>query len=82
MFGQTARAVEANAAMSSDLCFVCQHGPAEKCVKRYDFSVCRGCWSENWDGWARDHETRIIEHLKQKGLPVPVRNVWGLFPRA
>jgi hypothetical protein len=67
--------------MSSEPCFPCQRNPAEKYVERYDISVCRVCWDGNWDGWARDYETRIIEHLKQKGLPVPVRNVWGLLPR-
>jgi hypothetical protein len=62
-------------------CFICQRNPAEGHIRRYDITVCRGCWDVNWDGWPREHEARIIEHLKQKGLPVPVRNALRLFPR-
>ena len=51
-------------------------------IKRYDIEVCRNCWEDNWNGWPKEHEARITEHLRHKGLPVPVRNVFGLFPRA
>jgi hypothetical protein len=51
-------------------------------IKRYDIEVCRNCWEDNWNGWPKEHEARITAHLRHKGLPVPVRNVFGLFPRA
>jgi hypothetical protein len=46
-------------------CFICQRNPAEGHIRRYDVTVCRGCWDINWVGWPREHEARIIEHLKQ-----------------
>ena len=67
--------------MSTELCFTCQRNPAERFIARYGFPVCRACWDANWNGWARQHEKRIVDHLRQHGLPVPVRNVWNLFPR-
>jgi hypothetical protein len=45
-------------------CFTCQRNTAEGYIARYDISVCRACWDGNWDGWARNYETRIIEHRK------------------
>ena len=68
--------------MESRLCFICQRNPIAGRVARYDIEVCRDCWENNWNGWAKQHEARIAQHLKGKGLAVPVRNVFGLFPRA
>jgi hypothetical protein len=64
------------------LCFICERQPAERDVARYRFSVCRACWNDNWLGWGREHEARILRHLEQERLPVPTRNVAHLFPRA
>jgi len=47
----------------------------------YDMLVCRRCWSANWDGWAPHFESKLIKHIKEKGLPIPKRNAQGLFPR-
>jgi hypothetical protein len=65
----------------SEPCFICQRDPAERHIRRYEMNVCPGCWDRNWDGWPRPSEPRILEHLKARGLPVPVRNVLGLLPR-
>jgi hypothetical protein len=66
----------------SDLpCFICQRSPAVKDVPRYRFAVCRTCWDDNWVGWAREYEARILEHLASERLPVPTRNITHLFPR-
>jgi hypothetical protein len=67
--------------MPNEPCFVCQRDPAERHLRRYDIGVCRTCWDENWDGWPRTAEARLLEHLKAHGLPVPVRNVLGRLPR-
>jgi hypothetical protein len=68
--------------MESESCFICQRNPVEGRIPRYDIEVCRRCWEDNWNGWAKEHEARIAEHLRRNELPVPVRNVFGLFPRA
>jgi hypothetical protein len=68
--------------MSGPICFVCRRKPVEIDVPRDRFSVCRACWDENWVGWAREHETLILKHLQEQGLPVPTRNVAYLFPRS
>ena len=68
--------------MERQACFICEQNPVAGRVARYDIEVCRDCWEDNWNGWARKHEPRIVEHLMRKGLPVPVRNVFGLLPRA
>ena len=68
--------------MENQPCFICQRNPIAGRIARYDIEVCRTCFEDNWNGWARQHEARIAEHLREKGLPVPVRNVFGLFPRA
>jgi hypothetical protein len=68
--------------MSDRPCFICQRHPASMDVPRYRFSVCRECWDENWVGWSREHEARIIKHLHDEQLPVPTRNIAHLFPRS
>lgn len=69
-------------------CFICtnefQMGPDAyrgKYVRRYDITVCEICWKGNWDGWAPHCESRLIAHLKEKGLPIPDRNENGWLPR-
>jgi len=49
--------------------------------KLYDIRVCGICWEYNWDGWNPRHEEKLIEILKNKGLPIPERNNKGWFPR-
>jgi hypothetical protein len=70
------------------ICTLCgsqfESGPGRqggKTINRYRITVCRTCWDANWNGWAPLHEQKLIEHLKQEGLPVPVRNVVGQLPR-
>ena len=67
--------------MPNEPCFICQHDAAERHVRRYQMSVCRACWDRNWDGWPRQYEARILQDLQGRELPVPVRNVFGRFPR-
>jgi len=69
-------------------CFLCgreyQMGPHKydgKYIPRYEMSVCMSCYEGNWDGWSPGCEEIIIAHLKQKGLPIPERNVKGWLPR-
>lgn len=50
-------------------------------VAGYDFTVCRTCFSSNWDGWAPHYEAKIVAHLSDKGLPIPDRNEAGWLPR-
>lgn len=52
-----------------------------KYIERYQLGVCRPCYEGNWDGWAPDYEEKILNHLKNKGLPVPERNSKGWLPR-
>jgi hypothetical protein len=52
-----------------------------KQIPRYQLGVCKPCYDGNWDGWGSDHETKLLFHLKEKGLPVPERNKNGLLPR-
>jgi hypothetical protein len=67
--------------MSDSPCFICQRNPAVKDIPRYRFAVCRICWDENWAGWEREHEARILKHLESERLSVPTRNITHLFPR-
>ena len=68
--------------MSEVACFICESNPPAKDVPRYRFSVCRVCWDDNWVGWARQHEPRILDHLREQRLAVPTRNIAHLFPRS
>ena len=52
-----------------------------KQISRYGIGVCNICYKGNWDGWATNHESKILLHLKEEGLPVPDRNDNGLLPR-
>lgn len=70
-------------------CDVCgqqsQHGPHRYEGHRLelygDIFCCDLCWNGNWDGWAPHLEAILLEHLKQKGLPVPKRNEKERLPR-
>ncbi len=71
-----------------DKCFICdgqfQMGPHVydgRYIKSYNISVCMSCYEGNWDGWAPPYEQRLIDHLKEKGLPIPSRNAKDLLPR-
>ena len=52
-----------------------------KQIPRYKLGVCSTCYEGNWDGWAPHYESKILLHLKEKGLPTPERNNNGLLPR-
>ncbi len=52
-----------------------------KYIRRYDINVCKGCYDGNWDGWNPANEKKLIDHLNEKGLPVPERNEKGWLPR-
>ena len=67
--------------MESRICFICQRNPIAGRVARYDIEVCRDCWENNWNSSGADM-ARVRRTLSGEGLPVPVRNVFGLFPRA
>ena len=70
-------------------CDVCgtmyQHGPHKYKGHRLelygDIFCCDTCWQGNWDGWAPHREKTLLDHLKQKNLPVPERNAKGWLPR-
>ena len=49
-----------------------------KYIKRYDMNVCLTCYNGNKDGWA--DISKIIKHLKEKGLPIPETNAKGWLP--
>ena len=50
-------------------------------IPLYNLDVCELCYKGNWDGWSQHEEKKILNHLKEKGLPVPERNKIGLLPR-
>ena len=52
-----------------------------KQIPRYSLDVCSTCYEGNWDGWTPHYESKILLHLKEKGLPMPERNDNGLLPR-
>ena len=52
-----------------------------KFIVRYQLSVCKSCWDNNWDGWGPYLERRLIAHLRAKDIPVPERNAKGWIPR-
>jgi hypothetical protein len=61
-----------------------QHGPQRYELKKangYNLWVCQACWESNHDGWNPMHEKFLFDHLSKNGLPIPNRNVAGLFPR-
>lgn len=69
-------------------CFICEseyrYGPHVydgRAIPRYNFAVCRTCYSSNWDGWVPHAEPKIIKHLEHENLPIPERNDKGWLPR-
>jgi len=52
-----------------------------KWIPTYQIEVCIDCWNDNWDGWTPRLGDKIIEHLKEKGLPVPPMNKKEFLPR-
>lgn len=70
-------------------CDVCgamyQHGPhryeGHKLKLYGNIFCCDSCWQGNWDGWAPHYEKMLLDHLRQKNLPVPERNAKGWLPR-
>jgi hypothetical protein len=68
-------------------CHVCggefQFGPHRydgKFIPGYKIHACRICYAGNWDGWNPDYEERLVEHLNEKGIPIPERNAKGWYP--
>ncbi|WP_148896581.1 hypothetical protein [Geothermobacter ehrlichii] len=70
-------------------CDVCgkqyQHGPGRyeghKLELYGGIFCCDSCWRSNWDGWSTHYEEILLNHIKNKGLPIPKRNIKGLLPR-
>ena len=54
--------------MESRLCFICQRNPIAGRVARYDIEVCRDCWENNWNGWAKQHEAAHRPTLEGEGI--------------
>ncbi|VAV82485.1 hypothetical protein MNBD_DELTA01-33 [hydrothermal vent metagenome] len=54
-----------------------------KCLPLYaDIFVCLTCYNGNFDGWSNPAVVeKLINHLKEKSLPVPERNEKGWLPR-
>ena len=71
--------------MSCDVCDKkFQQGPGRyegHTIARYKMTVCDPCWQGNWDGWGPAAEPRVLDHLKEQGIPVPPRNAKGWIPR-
>ena len=69
-------------------CDICrkrvQSGPGRyeyRVSQLYKITVCDSCWKVNWDGWRICDEPKLLEKLKEHGLPIPARNSKGLLPR-
>ena len=50
-------------------------------VRGYDITVCKACYSGNWDGWGPHCEEKLLRHLEEKGIKVPAKNREGWLPR-
>lgn len=70
-------------------CDVCgklyQHGPHRYEGQRLDLYggifCCDPCWNGNWDGWAPQFESTLLEHIGNRGIAAPRRNAKGRLPR-
>lgn len=51
-------------------------------IARYELTVCDTCWVGNHDGWSPMLESKLLEHLKSKGIAIPECNSAGRYPRA
>lgn len=56
------------------------HQYGGKYLLHYDLRVCRPCLDVNWDGILPHFEEKIVGHLKDRGIPLPIRNAEGLYP--
>ncbi len=52
-----------------------------KWISRYQMSMCRSCFSGNWDGIGPVFEPVFVRHLESHGIDLPERNAQGWFPR-
>lgn len=50
-------------------------------IKLYDMTVCNNCYILNYDCWGSYYENKILQHLKEKQMPIPKRNSDGCLPR-
>ena len=50
-------------------------------IEPYDIIVCNACWQRSWSGWGQPLDKGILQHLTERGLPIPERNERGLLPR-
>lgn len=57
-----------------------RHLYAGRWLTLYQLLGCDDCLRGNHDGWGPVDEPKILEHLRQKGLPVPARNEKGWLP--
>ena len=77
--------VKSTPAACCDLCgsrFVFGHGRYDgKHLGYYKLTLCDGCYSGNWDGFAPHLEPKMLEHLRKNSIPTPPRNAKGLIPR-
>ena len=69
-------------------CFLCDeefkfghHHYDGKFVDSYKIMLCRICYDGSWDGYNSGDEEKIIDHVNQKGIKIPMRNEKGLLPR-
>ena len=61
-----------------------QFGPSRydgKVIPQYKLTLCRPCFSSNWDGFAPHYETFLERHWTRNGITFPNRNNDGLYPR-
>jgi len=50
-------------------------------IAGYALTVCKSCFQNSHEGWARAHEEAFEMHLELKGIPLPPRNPNGWYPR-
>ena len=50
-------------------------------IPTYQITMCKPCFTGNWDGISPSFEKKLEKHLELKGLPIPERNAKGWYPR-
>jgi hypothetical protein len=68
------------------ICFLCEkpfafgpHTYEGRYVRPLGVHICDGCLLPNEDGLALDYEAKLLAHLSERGLPLPLRNSNGLL---
>jgi hypothetical protein len=70
-------------------CFLCQRpfqfGPHVyngRHIAAWDVQICESCLRGNWDGIVPAQHPRLIQHLKDKGIPITLSaSGWLDIPR-